>query len=109
MITVGSWRNPRNHGTSTPSFLPYLWNVRQLTLGIVPTWLQSWIRKRGDAEPRVALEGTELPRLTLQVGAVRQDSHYITYSDSSNSGARKPKLCASCSSSDWLNPDSDLS
>ena len=110
VITFGSRRNLPNHGTCTPlSFLPYLWNVQQLTLEIVPTLLQSWIRKRGGAEPCLALEGTELPRLTLQVGAVRQDGHYITYSDSSNSGARKPKLCARCSCSNWLNLDSNLS
>lgn len=53
-------------------------------------------------------EGTEPSGLTLQVRAVRQDGHYITYSESWNSGARKPMLCVRCSSSNWLNPDSNL-
>lgn len=109
VITLGSWRNPPNHGTcGLLSFLPCLWNVQQLTPGTLVTLLQSWVRQRWDAEPRLALEGSELSGLTIQVGAVRQDGHYITYSDSWNSGARKPKLCARCSSSNWLNPDSNL-
>lgn len=46
-IMLGSWRNPPNHGACGPlSFLPRLWNVPQLTPGILPTLLQNWIRQR---------------------------------------------------------------
>ena len=45
----------------------------------------------------------------LQVRAIKQNGYYITYNELwNNSGARKPMLCAKCSSSNWLNPDSNL-
>lgn len=47
VITLGSWKNLPNHGACGPlSFLPHLWNVQQFALGILPTWLQNWIRQR---------------------------------------------------------------
>lgn len=109
MVTPESWRSSTHHGARGPlSFLPCLWNVQKLTPGIFPILLLNWVRQRWDAEPRLAPEGTEPPGLTLQVGAVRQDGHYVTYSESWNSGARKPMLCARCFSSNWLNPNSNL-
>lgn len=99
-------RSPPNCGARGPlAFLSWLWNVQPLTPGLLPTLLWNWLRRRWDAEPRLS---PEPPGLTLQVGAVRQDRHYITYSESWNSGARKPMPCARCSSSNWLNPDSSL-
>lgn len=43
-------------------------------------------------------EGTEPPGLTLQVGAVGQDDPYVIHREPFTSGARKPMLCARCSS-----------
>lgn len=108
VITPRSW-SPPNCGARGPlSFLPWLWNVQRLSPGLLPTLLRNWIRRRWDAEPRLSPEGTEPPGLTLQVGAVRQDRHYITYGESWNSRARKPMPCARCLSSNWLNPDSNI-
>ena len=56
------------------------------------------------------LSPTRLPKeLTLQVRPVGQDGYYKTYNKLwNNSGARKTRLCAKCSSSNWQNPNSNL-